>query len=474
MRYLLTFAVALGMVVPALAQDVTLQDEFSGYDRALLNELGSALYFDTNLSTPPGQSCATCHTPEAGFVDPDQTQPVSDGTIAVRFGNRNAPSAGYAAFSPKFHFNTDEELYMGGQFWDGRAADLIEQAKGPFLNVLEMNMPGKKQMILRVKKSDYADLFKQVFGRNAFKNVELAYDNVALAIAAFESSPTFFPFSSKYDAYLAGEAELTELEAFGLELYEGKAMCNACHPSEVGPAGEKPLFTDFSYDNLGVPGNPANPFLYLDEEFNPDGVNFVDLGLGGFLGDPAEMGKHKVPTLRNIALTAPYMHNGFFTNLRDVVDFYNSRDVPTRMWPAPEVAENVNTDELGNLGLTDEEVDAVAAFMLTLTDGWMPGMNLAAIAPPDMDVRFETGIRVAPNPFNPRTEIQFSLDRTAAVSLDVFDVRGRRVTNLLSASSYPAGQASIAWDAQGIASGTYFMRLSIDGRATVKRVTLVK
>jgi hypothetical protein len=277
-----------------------------------------------------------------------------------------------------------------------------------------------------------------------------------------------------YDAYLAGEAELTELEAFGLELYEGKAMCNACHPSEVGPAGEKPLFTDFSYDNLGVPGNPANPFLYLDEEFNPDGVNFVDLGLGGFLGDPAEMGKHKVPTLRNIALTAPYMHNGFFTNLRDVVDFYNSRDVPTRMWPAPEVAENVNTDELGNLGLTDEEVDAVAAFMLTLTDGWMPGMNLAAIAPPDMDVRFETGIRVAPNPFNPRTEIQFSLDRTAAVSLDVFDVRGRRVTNLLSASSYPAGQASIAWDAQGIASGTYFMRLSIDGRATVKRVTLVK
>jgi cytochrome c peroxidase len=468
MRYFVTLALVLLIAVPAMAQEVTLQAEFDGFDRALLNELGSALYFDTNLSTPPGQACASCHTPEAGFVDPNQALPVSDGAIAVRFGNRNAPSAGYAAFSPNFYFNTDEGLYMGGQFWDGRAANLIEQAKGPFLNPLEMNMGDKKLVVRRVQRGPYADLFLQVFGPDAFADPIVAYDNIALAIAAFESSPVF----SKYDAYLAGEADLTAQVAFGLELYEGKAMCNACHPSEVGPMGEKPLFTDFSYDNLGVPSNPDNPFLYLPPYFNPDGTAFIDPGLGGFVGDPAEMGKHKVPTLRNIALTGPYMHNGFFTNLRDVVDFYNSRDVAA--WPPPEVAANVNVDELGNLGLTAEEVDAVTAFLMTLTDGWVPGMNMAAIAPPAADVRFESGVTVSPNPFNPRTEIQFALDRTAAVNLDVFDVRGRRVAQLLSDSSYPAGQASIAWDARGIASGTYFMRLSIDGVSTVKRVTLVK
>ena len=468
MRTLILALFALCVAIaPAAAQIPTL--EFDGYDLELLTQLGRLLYFDTNLSTPPGQSCASCHTPEAGFADPDQSLPVSDGAIVVRFGNRNAPTAAYAAFSPQFHFDEEEGLYVGGQFWDGRATDLIAQAKGPFLNPVEMNNPSESIVVKKVRRSDYAQLFEMVFGPNAFDDEMQAYHDIAVAIAAFESSPEVNTFSSKYDAFLAGEAELTAQEAFGLELYEGKALCNACHPNELGMGGESPLFTDFTYDNLGVPKNWDNPFLTLAPLFNPDGMDFVDPGLAGFVGDPAELGKHKVPTLRNIALTAPYMHNGFFTELRDVVDFYSSRDVDP-MWPAPEVAENVNVDELGNLGLTEDEIDAVTAFLMTLTDGWQPGME----EQPIVQATTSSDVSVAPNPFNPRTKVQFSLARTSSVNLSVFDVRGRLVATLLDESAYPAGPAEIVWNADGVSSGTYFMRLTIDQRPYVQRVTLLK
>jgi len=192
------------------------------------------------------------------------------------------------------------------------------------------------------------------------------------------------PFTSKYDYYLKGEVELSEQEMRGLQLFEGKALCSACHISQPGPSGEPPLFTDFTYDNLGVPKNPQNPFYSAPPNVNPDGAAWVDPGLAGFLaaaGYPeevvmAELGKHKVPTLRNVdkrpdaAFVKAYGHNGFFKSLEEIVHFYNTRDV--EMWPAPEVAENVNTDELGDLGLTaDEEADLVE-FMKTLTDGYQP------------------------------------------------------------------------------------------------------
>ena len=147
-----------------------------------------------------------------------------------------------------------------------------------------------------------------------------------------------------------------------------KGDCAACHPSKPGEDGRPPLFTDFTYDNLGVPKNPENPFYYLPKEFNPAGVDFVDLGLGGVLNKPEENGKFKVPSLRNIAITGPYFHNGFFKTLRQVVVFYNTRDVGP--WPAPEVRENVNRDELGDLGLTEQEIDDIVTFLKTLTDGY--------------------------------------------------------------------------------------------------------
>ncbi|MHC4557803.1 MAG: cytochrome-c peroxidase [Planctomycetota bacterium] len=337
--------------------------------------LGKKLFFDTNLSTPVGQACADCHSPESGFGNPNAEYPVSQGVHKDRFGNRNDLPAAYAAFSPEFHYDANEGLYVGGQFWDGRAADLIEQAKGPFLNALEMANPDEKTVVEKVRKSEYADLFREVFGAAAFKDPSQTYDMIAEAIAAYEKSRELNQFNSKYDLYLAGKVALTEQELRGLKLFEDeqKGNCAECHPSKPGDDGTPPLFTDFTYDNLGAPKNPENPFYYLPKELNPDGVYFIDLGLGGELNKPSENGKFKVPSLRNVAKTAPYLHNGIFKNLRQVVVFYNTRDVGP--WPPPEVRANVNRDELGDLGLTEQEIDDIVAFMLTLTDGYNPKNN---------------------------------------------------------------------------------------------------
>ena len=220
------------------------------------------------------------------------------------------------------------------------------------------------------------------------EEIEQNYDRVGLAIAAYENSSEVNQFSSKYDYFLDGDVALTEQEARGLELFNGKGLCAECHPSEPGPYDEKPLFTDFSFDNLGVPKNPDNPFYLMDMVFidgvpiNPEGLDWVDLGLGAFLNTRPEwsdfaaenFGKHKVPTLRNVA-KAPskkyakaFMHNGVFKTLKEVVHFYNTRDV--EVWPPSEVSANVNTDELGDLGLTSDEEDAIVAFLETLSDSY--------------------------------------------------------------------------------------------------------
>jgi cytochrome c peroxidase len=338
--------------------------------------LGSKLFFDTSLSSPPGQACASCHLPGAGFADPDRELPVSRGIHPDRVGNRNTPSAAYALFSPAFHFDEQEGHYVGGQFWDGRAATLEEQAKGPFLNPVEMANQTSAEVVEKVRNAPYAGDFDTLFGPGSLSEVDKAYEHIATAISAFERTENFRAFSSKYDAYLAGKTELTEQEQQGLRLFEAedKGNCAACHPSQPGENGQPPLFTDFTYDNLGVPANPDNPFYTQPTEFNPEGRSATDLGLGKTTGRKEDYGKFKVSTLRNIAVTPPYMHNGIFNTLREVVDFYNTRDT-IRDWGAPEVLENVNREELGNLGLTNEEVDAIVAFMLTLTDGYQPATN---------------------------------------------------------------------------------------------------
>jgi cytochrome c peroxidase len=344
--------------------------------QALKEQLGGNIFADTNLSEPAGQSCASCHVAQSGFADPDSdsNNPVSEGAVTGRFGDRNAPTAAYTSFVPAFGTNNAGEFF-GGLFVDGRAATLAEQARAPFLNPLEMANPDKASVIAKVRNSSYATLFEQVYGAGSLNDTDTAFDQVADALAAFESTSAFSPFTSKFDFFLAGRVQLTAQEIRGFQLFDGKGQCFFCH--------EVPLFTIHTYSNIGVPKNPANPFYGMPPVYNPDGTAFVDLGLGA---NPAVMsifenGKFRIPTLRNVALTAPYMHNGVFQTLQQVVDFYNTRDVlpvcPTdaiepNCWPLPEVPANVDTVLMGNLGLTQGEVDDIVAFLQTLTDGFVP------------------------------------------------------------------------------------------------------
>jgi cytochrome c peroxidase len=341
-------------------------------------QLGKKLFFDTKLSTPSGLACAGCHGAEVGYTGPDAAinaaGAVYEGAVTGRFGNRKPPSAAYAGDSPILHLAGT--TWVGGMFWDGRATGwilgdpLAEQAQGPFLNPLEQNNASAQVVIDKVLASNYSDLFRKVCTHRATR-----YECIGRAIAAYERSAEVSQFTSKYDYSLKGQAKLTDQETAGLALFRGKAKCANCHVA--------PNFTDFTYDNLGVPRNPLNPF-YNEPAWNPAGAAWVDTGLGGFLQTAgysyaAAWGKHKVPTLRNVdkrpypGFIKAYGHNGYFKSLEQIVHFYNTRDVRGARWPAPEVATNMNTAEMGNLGLKLGEERAIVAFLSTLSDGYMPG-----------------------------------------------------------------------------------------------------
>lgn len=350
-------------------------------------ELGHMLYNDLNISAERNTGCVTCHARSAGFADPRSAadpvgMPVSPGSVPGKFGTRNAQTSAYATFSPPFHWSEPDDSYVGGQFWDGRDESLADQAIGPPLNPLEMAMPDKKAVLERLAENPvYMEAFRRIYGVDlTWDEIDWVYPKYGLAIAAFEPTDAFAEFNSKFDYYVAGQVDLTEQEKLGLELFNGKGKCADCHPSEPPENYPFALFTDFTYDNLGIPVNPRIAELHGVDKLPPD------LGLGGRSDiaakhpDGSQNGKFKVPTLRNIELTAPYGHNGVFATLEQIVHFYNTRDtlgqVPDATdpgfgitgWPAPEVPENVNEEELGNLGLTAEEEAAIVAFMKTLTD----------------------------------------------------------------------------------------------------------
>lgn len=328
-------------------------------------QLGKLLFTDTNLSQPPdtippspGQSCESCH--RDGLSDPDPG-PVSEGVVGGRFGFRNAPTARYAVQNGPF--NTTGPT-SGGQFWDGRAADLVVQAKLPFVNPVEMNNASFIDVVGKVMNAEYAPLFEQVYGPGAFDDFSVAFNNIADAIAAFEMSSEMNRFDSKFDFVNLGLAEFTPQEANGLALFNGRAKCKSCHTSRSFENIGLPItnFSDEQFRNLGLPRNDLIPA-------NAD-PGFIDLGLGMITGNNREMGEFKTPTLRNVALTAPYMHNGIFNTLKEVVHFYNARDVDPLIAP-PEFAQTMD-NTIGNLGLTDQEEDDLVAFLKTLTDGFNP------------------------------------------------------------------------------------------------------
>lgn len=399
-----------------------------------VEQLGKALFFDNISSPAKNMSCAECHAPTTGWVGPvagiNLHGAVYRGAVPTRFGDRKPPSSAYASFSPIFHFDEEGGEFVGGNFWDGRAtgerlgSPTAEQALGPFLNPVEQNMPSKQAVCEHVARSKYSGLFKQVWGQSSLdcsvEGVGLTYDLIGLSIGAYEASVEMNPFSSKFDLYwenclAAGNTEeacglaegehsmldpqgiLSEQEFDGL--IEFGEYCSECHIShQSGPNGVPPLFTDFRFDNLGVPKNPENPFynmdtVYLDDgsPINPLGKDFIDYGLGGFLRSRPEWahlaeendGKFRTPTVRNVDLRPgkgfpkAYMHNGVFKSLEEVVSFYNSRDVPEMGWAPPEVPVNVNTDlfegkPMGNFELDAEDQAAIVSFLKTLSDGYKP------------------------------------------------------------------------------------------------------
>ena len=328
-------------------------------------ELGKKIFFDKSLSNPIGQSCSSCHASEKAFSDPNNNA-ISEGAVTSLFGNRNAPSLSYNVLSPSRYYNLEDGTFVGGLFLDGRSPNLQEQFIHPMLNSLEMNNASAHDVVSKIKNAPYYPELVALYSNSVFDTDILSY--VADALTKYETSNLVNPFTSKYDYYLQGRATLSLDERKGLALFQGKAMCANCHITDPDPIVKKVLFTDFTYDNIGIPKNTTNP--YYTQAANTAGVNYIDLGIGVVVGQPLHNGKFRVPTLRNIAISAPYFHNGSIITLEDAVRFYNKRDLNTGQFGPPETAQNINHDELGNLMLSDEEEHQLVTFLKTLTDGY--------------------------------------------------------------------------------------------------------
>lgn len=350
--------------------------------------LGQRIFSDPTLSASSRQSCASCHAESNGH-GPDNALAVQLGGASLDLqGNRSAPSINYLSANTAFYF-ADDGTPTGGFFWDGRATSLQDQASHPLLAPNEMANGSKADVVAKLSRAAYADEFRSVFGADIFTRADEAFDRLTLALQAYQREDTDFrAFSSKYDDFLRGKVALSDAEMRGLTLYNNpnKGNCQACHPSARNTDGSFPLFTDFSFDNLGVPRNIA-----LTQNADPA---YYDLGLCGRadVATHAELcGAFKVPSLRNVALRHAYFHNGRFDNLKDALTFYVQRDTnPEKWYPLDADGKvkkfddlptryhgNVNTSEVpynrkpGDApALSDSEIDELIAFLRTLSDGY--------------------------------------------------------------------------------------------------------
>jgi len=450
-----------------------------------IETLGKLEIFDTNLSVNNNLACSFCHDPMAGYANGASILSVFTGgsnpgsvpiTVAGAYPNnriakRNPQSYVYAPYFPPLQFNTTQGDFYGGNFWDARATGFrlhnsaAEQAKDPPLDTQEMANPDFACVVFKLSQSVYASFFEQVWGTGSLSGINFpastaqlcktpagavtppaptiplsptdrtraqqAYDEFGQAIAAYEIGAEVSPFTSKFDAFLAGSATLTAAETAGYNLFRGKANCNTCHldgRSNTQASGETdngmatnvaPLFTDFTYNNIGLPMNLALPWYSENkpDQFGftayPLGVGFIDFGVGlfldGYYGSPPPnfdwialnpffVGKFLTSALRGVGQVPPpppgsavfvkaFMHNGYLLSLKEVVHFYNTRDKfafnvqsghcpvgtveKVTCWPTPEEQDNKNMT-IGNLGLTDAEENDLVAFLQTLTDGFVP------------------------------------------------------------------------------------------------------
>jgi len=364
-----------------------------------LTALGRKMFFDPALSASGKQACSSCHDPRHAF-GPASADPVEMGGPNLdRPGVRAVPSLRYLQAAPSFteHFYDSEDEGdesvdngpTGGLTWDGRADHGKDQAKIPLLSPFEMANKDGAAVTSALRKAAYADEFKAAFGDDVFDHASDAFGAAAEALGTFEQSAAdFYPYSSRYDAFLAGKAELTAQELRGRALFEDetKGNCASCHLSEPANDGEPPQFTDFGLIAIAVPRNAALPA-------NADPA-YADLGLCGplrtdFKGRTEYCGLFKTPTLRNVALRKSFFHNGALHTLRDAVAFYASRDTDPGHWYPRNADGTVRKyDDLpkaywGNLNqdppfngkkpgdkpaLTDAEIDDIVAFLGTLTD----------------------------------------------------------------------------------------------------------
>jgi cytochrome c peroxidase len=455
----------------------------NGYQAARL--LGELMNFDENMSVDRNQACSFCHMPYTGFAGPipsvNLTMAAYPGSVHFRANDRTPLRYAYASTFPVLQYNEAQQDFYGGNFWDGRSTGYqlqnpnAEQATDPPVGGVEMGFPDTACIAYRLSQATYRTLFEGVWGEGSLDidwppdtekicstpagaaefgddatpvplspeertKADVVYGHWGQSISFYESSPDVSAFSSKFDAFLAGDDTLTDDEMAGYQLFRGKGNCNSCHldgtstlldagQTDTGtPAATTPLFTDFTYVNIGLPMNPRLPLYYEDTPDsvgftpNPFGFGLRDLGVGNFLRSvnginpnaswtelaPAFDGKMQVLTARNAAMTPtecpttesgqvdahgrpiPYFqkaffHNGYIKSLKQLVHFYNTRDLyaypvtsghcprgtteRVDCWPQPEVPNNMDTT-IGNLGLTDQEEDLIVTFLQTLTDGY--------------------------------------------------------------------------------------------------------
>ncbi|MFZ6724839.1 cytochrome-c peroxidase [Undibacterium sp. MH2W] len=355
-------------------------------------QVGQKIFADVSLSASGNMSCATCHDPANAHAQTNNLSVQLGGPHLDVPGTRAVPSLRYLDKTPAFGFGDDGKP-VGGFTRDGKASTLATQAETPLLAPHEMANNGRADVVAKLQRASYVNAFKQAFGADIFNDTDKAFERALFALQQYQLEDSdFHPYDSKYDRFLAGQATLSDSELRGLALFNNptKGNCAACHISTKGKDGSAPLFTDFTFDNLGVPRNTLIPATAK--------ADYFDMGVCG--PDRTDLAKRtefcgafKVPTLRNVATRKVFFHNGKYNNLRDVVSFYVRRDTNPEEWyplaadgsvlkfndlPAAYVG-NVNVKEVPYNrqrgmapALTPAEIDDVISFLSTLTDGYKP------------------------------------------------------------------------------------------------------
>ncbi|HEX4403361.1 MAG TPA: cytochrome c peroxidase [Polyangia bacterium] len=391
-----------GPVVPARRTNVLPVPPRQGPpDDPVLVALGKKIFFDERLSEPPGTSCASCHDPARAFSGRHGSAlGVPLGSRPAHFARRSTPSVLYMRYVPKFHYFEDDEAPApeprGGFFWDGRSDSVAELVQQPLFNPNEMNAGTPRRLAAKVVRGPYAREFRGALG--AASDDKGVMRGIGVALEAFLTSDEMTPQSSKYDAYVRGEATLTAQEKLGLEVFKDRrrGACSGCHRmAETSTNAAESMFTDYGYDAIAVPRNRELPASRAAASFDLGLCERRDTKVPSI--DAKWCSSFRTPSLRNVAVRESFGHNGVFKSLRDVVTFYSRRAVaPDLVYPKGQKFDDVPGKYRANVNIyapiynrregapppmSDAEIDAVVAFLGTLTDApFVPSSGRTALA----------------------------------------------------------------------------------------------